>query len=204
MFCGLFLLVIKFLLILVKGFLQTCHFFPWKGSNSCGLANSHGIGHGSMSSSLQVLLNTLAWDLMYSPGWWRFKSCIIQSSYFQPVGHDHLRGRKSDILYIRYLHYDSSQMQNYSYEVATKVILWLGVSTTWRNVLKGCIRKWKPLLRAFSVYAYYLTCAWSHQIGKAFPYETFVWMLTAYIGSFNHSFLLDLYSLRLLSHKPSR
>ena len=33
-------------------------------------------------------------------------------------------------------------VQNYSYEVATKIILWLGVTTTWGTVLKGCsIRK---------------------------------------------------------------
>lgn len=53
----------------------------------------------------------------------------------QPAGRDTFegggsndfhRGCISDILRVRYLHYDSQQQQNESYEVAAKVILWLG------------------------------------------------------------------------------
>ena len=48
----------------------------------------------------------------------------------------------SDILYFRYLHFDSKQQQNYSHEVATKIILQLGFTPTWGTVLKGLsIRK---------------------------------------------------------------
>lgn len=42
----------------------------------------------------------------------------------------------------RYLHYDSQWQQHYSYEAAMKTIEWLGLTTTWRTVSKGCsIRK---------------------------------------------------------------
>jgi hypothetical protein len=43
---------------------------------------------------------------------------------------------RSHILHIRYLHYDSQQQQNYSYDVSTKVILWLRV-ITFRAALKS-------------------------------------------------------------------
>jgi hypothetical protein len=35
----------------------------------------------------------------------------------------------SDLLHVRYLHYDLEQWQNYSYEVTTKTVLCLGVNT---------------------------------------------------------------------------
>ena len=42
----------------------------------------------------------------------------------------------------RHRHYDLSQKQNYSYEVAMKIILWLRVITTWKTVLdRHSIRK---------------------------------------------------------------
>ena len=43
---------------------------------------------------------------------------------------------RSHLSDIRYLHYNSLQ-QNYSYEVVTKITLWLRVTTTRGAVLKG-------------------------------------------------------------------
>jgi hypothetical protein len=45
-------------------------------------------------------------------------------------------------LKIHFINYLKSTLQIYSYEIAMKIVLWLGVTTIWRTVLKGCrIRK---------------------------------------------------------------
>ena len=56
-------------------------------------------------------------------------STLPRAAVLRPGGGDLLeidpshRGHISEILHIRYLHYYSEQEQNYSYEVATKIML---------------------------------------------------------------------------------
>ena len=68
----------------------------------------------------------------------RERACVClreRISDSQPVTLDNFRGLNDPftgfhILNIRYLHYDSYQYQNYSYEVTKKIILCLRVITT--------------------------------------------------------------------------